>query len=715
MNIRHLALALLSLLPLHAEPDGALPPPPLSYRIPSSENNPLLEISKPLEWSRLLPDQIHADIDAAMRKYIERIRTAETVEKPTYDNTLLIFLENATLMDAFYRAEVLIRLRDSPEHRKLATELDKKYNQVKEALFHNEHIWPILKKMVTQDWMRRQYAGRHHFITRFMAEFRDNGADLPPDQQAQFIIRENELAALKRQFAANLADAQAAWTFDITDYKILDKLPPEYVKQENGRRFLRYHIAETILGICPDEKLREALWRSLQTIGKESHDNSDLIRRILAVRQKQAEVLGYANHADRIASRCSINTGAKAAEYVRNSLQRLHPAYVRNMKCLQDIKAQLTENPQAELAPWDVPYYSYILSSIYLKHFVDFDKMLTSDMVLQRIFDRLSHMYGITFSERTTVYLEPGSNKKAPAGTVEVWHPGVRYFEITDKTSNARRGAIYLDLEYRENKETGIWTIPVTTYPHPLQKVHCSVISSSHGIQALMYPAGIQHMLHELGHVLHRFMSNTEQDYLGFQTSVDDFDEFTATLHANLAKRRDVLTSLMQPALTTEAYLDYNNLKEYEDIQTQFRILCESLLDLEIHMHGNLDVSQDLAASEKEILRDYLYLTPQGENLTEYLPFCRNTFIFAGGYSGLYYTYFRSEELATCARHRFFDESMRFRQTFLEKGYSKPASELYGNFMGIDPSPASIQRYLYLDPDLEYPENVETTPAPIKP
>lgn len=58
---------------------------------------------------------------------------------------------------------------------------------------------------------------------------------------------------------------------------------------------------------------------------------------------------------------------------------------------------------------------------------------------------------------------------------------------------------------------------------------------------------------------------------------------------------------------------------------------------------------------------------------------------------------------------------MRFRQTFLEKGYSKPASELYGNFMGIDPSPASIQRYLYLDPDLEYPENVETTPAPIKP
>lgn len=699
MNIRHLLPALLSFLPLHAIQDNALPPTPVLTRLPQSEKNPLLEISKPVQWSRLTPDQIHADIDMAIERYLSRIRTIETVENPSYEKTFSILMYNAILMDAFYRAEVLIRGHDSPEHRKLAAELDKKYNEAKSKLFHNERIWATIKKMVTPSWLRRQWIGRHNFVAECMAEFRNNGADLPPDLKVQFTASENELSTLKRQFAANLADARAEWKFDITDYKILDKLPAEYIKQENGRRFLRYHIAESLLSICPDEKLREALWRSLETIGKGPHDNSALILRMISIRQKQAEMLGYANHADRIAARCTMNTGAQAAEYIRNNLQLLRPAYVRNMQLLQDIKARHTENPQAELAPWDIPYYSYLFSSIYLQHLTDIDKLLTGDMILRRIFDRLSSIYGITFSERSTVYLEPGSNKKAPDGMVEVWHPSVRYFEIIDTIDCTQRGAIYLDLEFRENKENGIWAIPITSYEFSMQKVHCAIISSTHGIQALMYPAGIQDMLHELGHTLHWFMDSVEENNLGFQPASTDFIEFASTLHADLSKQRDVLVSLLQPALSDDAYLDYIHVRDYQDIQNRFHMLCTSLLDLEIHMQGGRHATRNLDALENEILHDYLYINTKGDNLSEYIPYCRNAFIFSGRYSGLLYSYCLGEDLAADARSRFFTQSMHFRQTFLRQGNIKPAKELYRDFMGSPPRFDAFQRNLDLGCD----------------
>lgn len=665
-----------------------------------------------MAWSRLTPDQIRADLDTAIEQYARCIQNVADVANPQYYNTFPPLFDNLLLRSAFNRAEMLIRMHDTPEHRKLALEIDAKYNDVKRQLFHNARIWSILKSMVTPNWKKQQSKTYLNHVTKFMAEFRDNGADLPPDQQTQFIACENELSALKRQFAANLADARAAWKFDITDHKTLDNLPPEYITEENGRRYLRHHSAAQILQICPDEKLREALWRSLQSIGQKPHDNSYIISRILSVRQKQAKLLGYASHADRIASRCSLNTAAKAAEYVRSRLRLLQPAYEKNLKLLQELKTRVTGNPQVELEPWDIPYYTFLVTAPSNKHLADINRMLTADMVLKRILDRLSGMYDITFSERSTIYLEPGSNKKPPIGTIEVWHPGVRYFEISDRNNPIRQGAIYLDLEYRDNKTGGAWSIPITCYQQTQQNIQCTVITSSDGIHALLTPSGIQNLMHELGHALQLFLNNERQWYMGFSTISDDFEEVPAMLHANLAKRHDILSSFLQPAFSTEASLAYRNSREFEAIQRQFHLLCESLLDLEIYRRGDLDPQQDLTDTEKAILSDHLYLNTKGNNLTEYLPFCQNTEIFSGPYSGLFYTYFRSEELAEYAQCRFFEETALFREIVLSAGYSKPANELYGTFMGIDPSPDAILHSLHPAP---HHEDIATPPTPAKP
>ena len=713
MNIHLLTLPLLSLLSLYVE--ASTPPAaPIIASEPSKEH-PLLETEKPLAWSQLTPDRIRTDISAALEQYMDRIHAVENAKTPTYDNTFGILLNNFIFKDACYRTELLARVCDSPEQRRLSAEIDEKYYQAKKALFQNERIWNILKNMATPDWLRQQSPERRRAVTELIAEFRDNGADLPPERKAQFAANENELIALKRQFIANLSDARAEWKFDITDYKKTDTpIPDEYARQENGRFYIRHHIAHTALMICPDEKMREALWRSICAIGKGDRDNTAIIRRILAINQQQAELLGYSCHADRAAARCTMKTGAEAAEYVRNRLQQLRPEYAKGMKLLQTIKAKDTGNPQAELAPWDVPYYSYCLSCLYYRHLEGIGKLLTGDLVLRRILDLLSGMYGISFIEKQTVYIKPGSNKKATVGTVEVWHPSVRYFEIIDKATRKHLGSFYLDFEFRENKNEGTFILPVTSCRHTMKTAPCALIASSKGIKELMYPGGIQSLLHELGHTLHLILTETRPNYLGFNQIPTDFIEFPSTLHANLATRRDVLIPLLQPALSRVAYGDYHFVKKHQDIQTRFHTLCDSLLDLEIHMQGNRHASQDLDAAAKEILRGYLYLNSNGDILSEYIPYCQNTFIFEGRYAGLFYTYCLSEELAADALYRFSAQSMRFRRTVLSKGNSKPSDELYLDFMGTPPRPDAFLKSLGLDYEEDEDEEPSHTPSPLK-
>ncbi|MDP1776461.1 MAG: M3 family metallopeptidase, partial [Moraxellaceae bacterium] len=120
-----------------------------------------------------------------------------------------------------------------------------------------------------------------------------------------------------------------------------------------------------------------------------------------------------------------------------------------------------------------------------------------------------------------------------------------------------------------------------------------------------------------------------------------------------------------------------------------------SLFDLEIHRQQGVDFSKALAILDavREVTS---VMPPPAWNRFA----CSFSHIFAGGYAAGYYSYKWAEVLSADAFSAFEQEGIfnastgqRFRQAILARGGSKPAGELFRDFMGRDPQPDALLRH----------------------
>ena len=120
-----------------------------------------------------------------------------------------------------------------------------------------------------------------------------------------------------------------------------------------------------------------------------------------------------------------------------------------------------------------------------------------------------------------------------------------------------------------------------------------------------------------------------------------------------------------------------------------------SIFDLEIHRRADIDFAAMLRVLD-EVRDTTSLLRPPAWNRFP----CSFTHIFAGGYAAGYYSYKWAEVLSADAFSAFeregvfnADTGRRFRQAILAQGGSRPAAELFREFMGRDPSPEALLRH----------------------
>src|SRR5688572_6260185 len=274
----------------------------------SMSDNPLLDPAFHIRWSALTPEAVAPGIEAALARAqvtIDAIATRD-LGQLAYETTFLA-LEHATeeLTVAWAKVTHLQSVADTPALRDAHNAMLPRVSAFYASIPLNAALWERLKAFASSPAAAHVSGIHRRFMEETMKDFRQAGADLPPEKRARLEALQSELAQLTQKYAENVLDATNAWQLVLpeSDEARLAGLPAHAkaaakrsaeTKGLSGFRFtLHMPSQEPFMTYLEDDELRREMWSAAIRVGAHApHDNTALISRILALRAEKAELLG---------------------------------------------------------------------------------------------------------------------------------------------------------------------------------------------------------------------------------------------------------------------------------------------------------------------------------------------------------------------------------------------------------------------------------------
>ncbi len=690
--------------------------------------HPFYECGLYPEWSKLTAKQGAEDIQTGMRLAKERLAKMREIkpEEANYENVFGAFENLSEEMDeAEGKLQLLSSVMDSEELRAVQEKLIPKLSRFATSITSDTKLWQVIKAAAAAPWVKNLSAEQQRYVQQVVDSFRDSGADLPDDKKARYAEIVSELSTLAHEFDKNVLDATNAWQWVVEDPKLLAGMSEDWMNhaateaQEKGfgtEKEPRWLITlqepsvYQVICHCNVEATRKRCWEALFSIGKKDpYDNADIVAQVMELRSELANLLGFSSYPDLVLARRMVDNGSKAMSFVDDMMRKVKAPYDEESRELLEFIAKDKGQPvQTKINPWDTAYYLRKLQ----KEKYSFDAELLrpyqeAEHVIQGMLNIYTHLYDIAITERAT-YVAGQKPVEHPENPVEVWHPEVRLFEVHDNKTGAHLGSFYLDIFPRSTKRAGAWVQPLhygtPTHDGSPHSPHLALLAGNLNAPGKDTPALFSHrdvetIFHEFGHMMHVMLGDTElRSHCG--TSVAwDFVELPSQMNENWTWEPAGIATYAVHYKTGEP-IPEDYIRKMQDVRFFFPAhedmgqLFIAKLDLEMHMnYVEKFRGKDLDAASAELLAPWSTpMTVQPPSIMRNLTHC-----ISGGYAGAYYSYKWAEVLAADVYTRFLKEGIMnpsvgaaYREEILSKGDSKPALELYRNFMGRDPNPDAL-------------------------
>jgi oligopeptidase A len=671
--------------------------------------NPFLDPSLHIRWSALRPDLIAPSIETAIAGADAALRAVEgQAGRLTFENTFLA-LDEATdeLNRAWNRVTHLQTVADSPELREAHNKVLPAVSAFYARIPLRPELWSKLKAFAGLPEAGKLTPVRARFLGETIAEFREAGADLPPEGRARLEAIQAELAQLTQRYAENVLDATNAWQLVVDDESRLAGLPAQAKARARAvalskgfgtaerpawRFTLHMPSQEPFMTYLADDVLRSEMWRAAAAVGAAPpHDNTELISKILVLRTERAKLLGKEHFADLVLARRMAKSGEKALDFITDLRRRCSAAFARECRELEESKARDCGVAPGRLAPWELPYRAERLR----REQYDFDEeelrpYFPMDRVMAGLFQLSRRVFGIRVLER-------------PRGEVETWHPEVLYYDVWD-SKDRHIGAFYADWHPRESKRGGAWMSALITggpQRDGSRRPHLGIICGNLTPAAPDRPALLSHrevetIFHEFGHLIHHLFGEVEIKSLSGTNVAWDFVELPSQIMENWCWERAGLDLFARHFQTGEAipealFRKMIAARNFRSATATTRQIAQAEMDLLLHMRPAQflafpDVEQPLRAAIAQCL---VPTEPPSPTIIK-----RFTHLFSDpvGYAAGYYSYKWAQVLDADAFTRFrregiFNETVgrEFVDRILSRGNSADPAELFRDFMGRDP------------------------------
>jgi oligopeptidase A len=284
-------------------------------------------------------------------------------------------------------------------------------------------------------------------IEHALRDFRLAGVALNDQDQLTYKQIEMELSELANTFDQHVMDATDAWYYETTDLDELAGIPEHLLLQANKDGRYRFGIdAPTysiVMSYAQNRALRQRFYQAYVTRasdqGAPAFDNSEVMVKIINLKQQQARLLGFKDYAEYSLANKMAPSVDVVLQFLEDLSAKSRPYAEADIQVLADFAKN--HGFEEKLEVYDAPYYAELLkqerfgfSEEALRPYFPISK------VLQRFFAILQDVFGLRYQEVS----------------VQAWHPSVQFFEVYDEHDQLR-GGIYFDLYARPQKRSGAW------------------------------------------------------------------------------------------------------------------------------------------------------------------------------------------------------------------------------------------------------------------
>jgi len=615
-------------------------------------------------------------------------------EAPTFENTIVALDFAGATLDRL--SSIFFNLNSAEtcdEMQKIAQEVSPLLTEFSNDIALNEDLFKRVKAVYDQKGSLTLTTEQATLLDKKFKGFSRNGALLNEEDKLKLREIDTELAKLKLTYGENVLAETNNYQLHITNEADLKGLPDgakemaaslaKSKKLEGWVFTLDFPSYLPFVTYVENRELRKeiAIAAGKKSFQDNEFDNKENVKRIVELRHKRANLLGYKSHSDFVLEERMAQNPEKVLSFLNDLLEKAKPASQKEFVQLTAFAKELDGIDQLE--KWDGAYYSEKLKQ---KLFNFDDEILKPyfklENVLNGAFTIAEKLFGITFKE---------------VFDIDKYHEDVQTFEVLD--FEGQLVAIFnSDFFPRKGKRNGAW---MTSYKpqyikdgineRPHVSIVCNFTPPTETKPSLLTFNEVTTLFHEFGHALHGMLANTTYPSLSGTSVYWDFVELPSQVMENWCYEPEALALFAKHYETGEIipqeYVE--KIKEsasFLEGMATLRQLSFGILDMTYH--GKSQTIDDVKAFEKQAMEGTSLYPDVEEN-------CMSTsfsHIFQGGYSSGYYSYKWAEVLDADAFAYFQEKGIfnkevatKFKDNVLSKGGTELPMELYKKFRGQEP------------------------------
>jgi oligopeptidase A len=672
--------------------------------------NPLLDFSDLPQFAAIQPSHVAEAVDALIAQARTALDTATQADFPADWKKLSGTLDVQTekLSRAWGAVSHLNSVADTPELRAAYNEKLASVSEFYTALGSDERLFAKYKAIDAAALNAEQKKAHSNALRSFKL----GGAELQGAAKERFAAIQTRLSELSQKFSENTLDSTEAFAYLAAEEELAGlpddvKSTARQLAEKDGKPgyklTLKMPCYLPVMQYAKSSSLREKLYMAHNTRASElfeagKFDNTPIMREILALRQEESKLLGYANFAEVSLVPKMANSPDEVVSFLRDLGKRAKPFAQKDAQEMRDFAAKelgITD-PQA----WDWPFIGEKLKEAkYSFSEQEVKQYFTAPKVLAGLFNIIQTLFEVDIQR-----------DEAP-----VWNPKVEFYALMRGDKKIAR--FYLDTPARDGKRGGAWMDDVRArwlrpdtgvLQIPVAHLICNFADGVDGKPALLTHDDVITLFHEFGHGLHHMLTRVEErDVSGISGVEWDAVELPSQFMENFCWEWDVLKHMTAHVdtgapLPRELFDKMLAAKNFQSGLQTIRQIEFSLFDMLMHMEADSSQAEPLQVSRA--VHKEVGVLPRPEQVRT-----PNSFghIFSGGYAAGYYSYKWAELLSADAYAAFeeaaaksgqaaaaqVDVGRRYRKEVLEVGGSRSAAESFAAFRGRAPQLDALLRH----------------------